>query len=97
MQKGKAHRRNDTLEIIYEDESLIVVDKPSGLLTMSTGRTDKRDVTAYSMLQDYYEEGRIFIVHRLDRDTSGLIVFAKDEATKRALQDNWDEAVKERR
>lgn len=95
MSNGKVHRRNDMLEIVYEDGSLIVVDKPSGLLTMSTGH--KGDVTAYSMLQDYYAEGRIFIVHRLDRDTSGLIVFAKDEDTKRALQDNWDEAVKERR
>ena len=83
------------MEIIFEDESLIVVNKPSGLLTMSSGRAG--ETTAYSMLQDYYTEGRIFIVHRLDRDTSGLIVFAKDEDTKRALQDNWDEAVKERR
>lgn len=83
------------LEIVYEDKWLIVADKPSGLLTMSTDRKDGD--TAYSMLYDYMEGGRIFIVHRLDRDTSGLIVFAKDEDTKRALQENWNEAVKERR
>lgn len=81
------------LKIIYEDERLIVADKPSGMLSMSAGHPET--VTAYSMLYEY--AGGIFIVHRLDRDTSGLIVFAKDEDTKRALQENWDEAVKERR
>ena len=88
------HKRNDRMEIIYEDESLIVVDKPSGLLTMSTGRSGEE--TAYSMVRDYMD-GRIFIVHRLDRDTSGLLVFAKDEETKLALQENWEEAVLERK
>ena len=83
------------LEIIYEDKWLIVADKPSGLLTMSTGKKDEE--TAYSMLYDYMGGGRIFIVHRLDRDTSGLLVFAKDEDTKRALQENWNEAVLERK
>lgn len=82
------------LEIVYEDKWLIVADKPSGLLTMSTGR--KGEDTAYSMLHDYMG-GRIFIVHRLDRETSGLLVFAKDEDTKRALQENWNNAVKERK
>ena len=81
------------LKIVYEDDWLIVVNKPSGLLSMSAGHPEHE--TAYSMLYDYAEG--IYIVHRLDRDTSGLIVFAKDEDTKRALQDNWDEAVKERR
>lgn len=95
MRKGKGQRRNDGLAIIYEDEWIIVVDKPSGLLTMSTGRSGEE--TAYSMLQDYISKGRIFIVHRLDRDTSGLLVFAKDEETKRALQDNWEDAVIERK
>ena len=88
------HKRNDRMEIVYEDESLIVVDKPSGLLTMSTGRNGEE--TAYSMVRDYMD-GRIFIVHRLDRDTSGLLVFAKDEETKLALQENWEEAVLERK
>lgn len=99
------------LKIVFEDDWLIVVEKPSGLLTMATDKG--REVTAYSMLYDYINEeaaqkaGKrrgalqntvqpIFIVHRLDRDTSGLLVFAKDEETKRALQDNWEEAVQER-
>lgn len=84
--------KSKKLEIVYEDQWLIVVDKPSGLLSMSTGR--KGDVTAYSILNGYC---KVFIVHRLDRDTSGLLVFAKDQDTKLALQENWDEAVLERK
>lgn len=91
-----------SIEIIYEDEWLIVIDKPAGLLTMSTGKTD--EVTAYRLVTDYMKDkgtrrnpGRIFIVHRLDRDTSGLLVFAKDEETKLSLQENWAEAVLERK
>lgn len=89
----KERRHKDDLEIIYEDKWLIVADKPSGLLTMSTGRSGED--TAYSRIYDY--AGRIFIVHRLDRDTSGLLVFAKDTETKLSLQENWDEAVLERK
>lgn len=89
-------RNNDDLEIVFEDEWLIVVDKPHGLLSMSSGKTG--EVTAYSMLNDYlsHRGQRVFIVHRLDRDTSGLLVFAKDEATKVTLQDNWEDIVLER-
>lgn len=89
---GKERKYRDDLELVYEDRWLIVADKPSGLLSMSTGR--KEEDTAYSRIYDY--AGRIFIVHRLDRDTSGLMVFAKDEDTKLALQENWEEAVLER-
>ncbi len=100
-QMAKERRHNDDLEIVYEDQWLIVVNKPSGLLTMAAGRGDGqrpasgRQDTAYSRVFDY--AGRIFIVHRLDRDTSGLLVFAKDQDTKLALQENWDEAVLERK
>lgn len=89
----KDRRHNDDMEIIYEDRWLIVVNKPSGLLSMSTGKSGED--TAYSRVYDY--AGKVFIVHRLDRDTSGLLVFAKDSDTKLALQENWDEAVQERR
>lgn len=88
----KASNRNKALEVIYEDDWIIVVNKPAGMLSMSTGKAG--ELTAYSILSDY---GRIFIVHRLDRDTSGLIVFAKDEETKFSLQENWNEAVLERK
>lgn len=86
------------LEIIYEDRDIIVVDKVSGLLTMSTD--GERERTAYYLLTDYIRKGnaksrnRIFIVHRLDKDTSGLIVFAKSEEAKRFLQDQWQEFEK---
>ena len=81
------------LEVIFEDDWLIIVDKPAGMLSMSTGK--EGDVTAYSILREHF--GRIFIVHRLDRDTSGVLLFAKDEETKLSLQENWNEAVLERK
>ena len=96
---------NTGLEIVYEDDGLIVVNKPAGMLSMATDKG--REVTAYSMLYDYMSENaairrncprpRVFIVHRLDRDTSGLLMFAKDEETKLSLQENWNEAVLERK
>ncbi len=84
--------------IVYEDDSIIVIDKPAGLLTMGT--EDDKVNTAYFMLTEYVREkslkgkGRIFIVHRLDRDTSGLVVFAKREDIKVKLQEEWKAAVK---
>lgn len=86
------------LLIIYEDRDILVVDKPAGLLTMGTD-TDKTR-TAYYALTDYVRKGyakssnRIFIVHRLDRETSGVLVFAKDMKARRYLQDHWDETTK---
>lgn len=83
------------LKLVFEDQWLVVVEKPAGLLSISTGRTREKETTAYSILKDHF--GELFIVHRLDRDTSGLIVFAKDHDTKLALQENWYEAVLERK
>jgi RluA family pseudouridine synthase len=84
--------------ILYEDADIIVVVKPSGLLTMGTERDKTR--TAYAMLTDYVRKGysksskRIFIVHRLDRDTSGLLVFAKTVEAKMRLQADWEKTEK---
>ncbi len=81
------------MTFLYEDEDIIVIDKVSGLLTVSTDRGE--DNTAYFLLNNYVRKGnyksrnRVFIVHRLDRDTSGIIIFAKNEQTKRFLQDEW--------
>jgi RluA family pseudouridine synthase len=81
------------LSILYEDRDILVVDKVSGLLTVSNETV--RENTAYYLLTDYVRKGnsksrkRVFIVHRLDRDTSGVIVFAKTEDAKRYLQDEW--------
>jgi RluA family pseudouridine synthase len=86
------------LEILHEDRDIIVVNKAAGLLTMGTGRDGGR--TAHAALDDYVKKGnyksreRIFIVHRLDRDTSGLLVFARTEEAKLTLQDNWEKAEK---
>lgn len=86
------------LPIIYEDWDIIVVDKVNGLLTMSNDAVRER--TAYFLLNDYVRKGnsksrnRVFIVHRLDRDTSGILVFAKSEQAKRFLQDQWQEFQK---
>ena len=101
----KGSNKNTGLEIVFEDDWLIVVNKPAGMLSMATDKG--REVTAYSMLYDYMSENaairrncprpRVFIVHRLDRGTSGLLVFAKDEETKLSLQENWNEAVLERK
>jgi len=86
------------LAILHEDRDLIVVDKPSGLLTISTDREKSR--TAYFILTDYVRRGvaksrnRIFIVHRLDRETSGILIFAKNEAAKFRLQSQWQDTKK---
>ena len=86
------------LMILYEDRDIIVVDKINGLLTMGTDR--EKENTAYYILTNYVRKGnprspnRVFIVHRLDRDTSGILVFAKTETVKRFLQDNWSDFTK---
>jgi RluA family pseudouridine synthase len=86
------------LVILHEDRDILVVNKPPGLLTMGTN-TD-RTRTAYFILTDYVRKGqdksrrRIFIVHRLDRETSGVLLFAKSEAAKFRLQDQWQETRK---
>jgi len=86
------------LVIIHEDEDILVVDKPPGLLTIATNTEKSR--TAYFILTDYVRKGcakskkRIFIVHRLDRDTSGILLFAKSEEVKLGLQSQWKETKK---
>lgn len=81
------------LNIIFEDHHIVVVDKRSGLLTVSNGR--EKEKTAYFLLNEYVKKGnrrsrnRVFIVHRLDRDTSGILIFAKSEQAKRYLQNEW--------
>ena len=86
------------LEIIYEDKDILVVNKPAGLLTMGTETNKTR--TAYFILTDYVRKGqaksrnRIFIVHRLDQSTSGVLVFAKNEDAKFRLQEMWENTEK---
>ena len=82
------------LTILYEDRDILVVDKSPGLLTISTEKGETR--TAYYRLTDYVRKGyaksrnRIFIVHRLDRDVSGILLFAKTGEAKEYLQERWE-------
>ena len=82
-------------DILFEDEHIIVVNKPSGLLTIATEK--EKDKTLYHIVREYLvsknQYARVFIVHRLDKDTSGIVVLAKDEKTKNKLQENWNEYV----
>lgn len=95
---GDGGRVCQGLSIMYEDESIIVIDKAAGLLTIATEKEKTR--TAYYRLNAWLKERpgpagqRIFIVHRLDRDTSGLLVFARNETAKRMLQERWQETDK---
>ncbi|MDR3118541.1 MAG: RluA family pseudouridine synthase [Mediterranea sp.] len=97
--KGRKEFRSNLLKIVYEDAYLLVVEKREGVLTIGTDTQKER--TAHSILNEYVQRSgrqhRVYIVHRLDKDTSGLLVFAKDEKTKFTLQDHWEEIVKERR
>ncbi len=84
--------------IIYEDQHIIVIDKAAGLLSMAT-ESEKR-ATAYSLLSRHVKkqdpQNKIFIVHRLDRETSGLMIFAKNEEIKDRLQEFWNDTILER-
>lgn len=98
------HRR---LRIVYEDDDILVIEKGYGLLSVGnesftpTGESEVQEgpvkETAYSILRDYLKwkdpRNKLFIVHRLDRDTSGLMMFAKNVEAKEAMQHNWDNMV----
>lgn len=86
---------NNSIKILYEDKYLIIVEKPAGLLTVSTEK--EKDNTLYHKVSEYLknkENCKIFIVNRIDKETSGIVVFAKDMKTKKTFQDNWDNLVK---
>ncbi|MEI8243756.1 MAG: RluA family pseudouridine synthase [bacterium] len=86
----RPHGARSDIDILFEDLDLIVIVKPAGLLTIATEREKHR--TAYAMLVDHvrrFRAARIFIVHRLDREASGLLVFAKTPEAKTALQEQF--------
>lgn len=86
------------LHILFEDEDLIIISKPPGLLTVATDREKRK--TAYSMLSSYVKsqdpDNKIFIIHRLDRETSGLLMFARSEKVKDQIQKNWNTTISQR-
>ncbi len=93
MRRDCRPHRGGGLTILYEDNDILAIDKPAGLLTIATA-TEKTQ-TAYFMLTDYVRNGsarsraRLFIVHRLDRETSGVLLFAKTFESKTKLQEGW--------
>jgi len=101
MRKQSTSKKNflpGGLRVLYEDKDILVVDKPAGLLTVATIHEKSR--TAHSILTEYIRRGcgrcrkELFVVHRLDRDTSGVLLFAKSELGKTRLQDHWKETEK---
>lgn len=101
MSKAKNNRefKNPMLKLVYEDPYIIVVEKKEGLLSVSTEKQKER--TAQNILNEYVKRqhrgNRVFVVHRLDRETSGLMMYAKDEKTQHTLRDNWQDIVTDRR
>jgi 23S rRNA pseudouridine1911/1915/1917 synthase len=86
------------ISIIYEDNDVIVIDKHAGVLSVATDSKEK--FTAYTILYDHVKrknpDGKIFIVHRLDRETSGLMMFSKSARVQKKLQENWNDIIRER-
>ncbi len=91
-------RQPKGLTILHEDKDILVVEKPAGLLTIGTERDKSR--TAHYLLNDYVRKGnpksrnRVYVVHRLDQDTSGVLLFAKSEQAKKFLQEHWQQTDK---
>ncbi len=92
--------KNPRMQLIYEDDDVIVVNKGYGLLSVGTG-SQKKEETAYNILKEYVKDvdsrQKIFVVHRLDRATSGLMMFAKSPEAQEAMQHNWNNMVLERK
>lgn len=86
------------LTILYEDPHILVINKQAGLLSMGTDK--ERDRTAYGILSGYTKQenpkNKIFIIHRLDRETSGVMVFAKSESVQKLMQESWNATTKQR-
>ena len=98
-EKNRNDKTPKGIKIIYEDSSILVVEKESGILSIST-ENKKNERTVYKLVMDYVKgknpNDRVFIVHRLDKDTSGIMLFAKTEEIKMKFQENWKTMVKER-
>lgn len=100
MNKGKQPVAQDMegIKILHEDATLIVIEKAAGLLSVSTSGEKER--TAYHMLSSYVKKtspGKfVFVLHRLDRETSGVMMFAKSKEAQATLQNNWREMVLQR-
>lgn len=91
-------KKKKKLDIIYEDKNILVVNKPSGILTISTQK--EKEKTLFHEVSFYVKKSnpkaKVFIIHRLDKDTSGIVMFAKNQNVKYAYQNNWDKLVLKR-
>lgn len=99
MGRAPEEFRHPMLRIVYEDEHIIIIDKRNGLLSMASSKQQTK--TAYFILSEYIKrkdpQNRLFILHRLDRETSGLMMFAKSEEVQETMQRGWHDLVRERK
>ncbi len=90
---AKDDLKRSRIHVVYEDDAIVVVDKPAGMLTVAT--ENRKADTLYSRLNQSMQRGNrggtdaAFVVHRLDRETSGLVLFAKSDPVRRRLQEDW--------
>lgn len=93
--RGYPHHHPIEIKILFEDSFLIAINKPSGLLTVATER--EKVTTAYRLVKDYIREenrhNKLFVLHRLDRETSGILLFAKEREIQEQMQSKWGEMV----
>lgn len=94
--RGTKFRKD--INIIYEDDDIIAINKPAGLLTIATAK--EKEITLYHFVLNYVKNkdkhNRIFIIHRLDKETSGIVIFAKNQNAKNLYQNSWEKIVKKR-
>jgi len=95
---SRGDKAKNALDIIFEDNDFLVINKPAGLLSIATEK--EKELTAYHLMTEYVQlhnpKKRVYVIHRLDRDTSGVLMVAKNEKMKMAMQDNWADLVSER-
>jgi 23S rRNA pseudouridine1911/1915/1917 synthase len=93
-----ADRKTSLPKILFEDDDLIVIDKPSGLLTIASDK--EKTETAFRLMTEYVQRynphARLYVVHRIDRDTSGILMFCKKEDVRNIMQDKWNDIVSKR-
>lgn len=99
IKEFKTKKHPQIMDIIYEDKDIIVLNKPAGLLTISTSK--EKEKTLYHITREYVKStnknNNLYVIHRLDKDTSGIVMFAKTEKIKNLYQNNWNEIVKTRK
>lgn len=95
---SKYNKKTSSLDIIYEDDNIIVINKPSGLLSIASD--NEKVETAYRLVLDYVRKSnpknRVFVTHRIDKDTSGVLLFTKNDTLRKELQDSWNDIVSKR-